>query len=456
MKKKSTIPTILGIIILIVGIFAGVFSLRNVQVFRIGASTESSPKDIRVSNITDNSATISWTTDKATLGFIAWGSSQGDTNKVENEDASSQKYFSHNISLTGLSPNTNYFYKINSDGTNFDNGGIPWQFTTGAPLGINKNSILLSGTVINATGAPEVKSLVYASVGGYLLSTLTSDAGNFVFQLGSARTQDLKSYAQINMSSTLVQISVVAPPDGVASAQIFPQSGNPLPAIIIGQVYDFRSSPANNQGGSPNADLNLPQSASQSSKFNVDASSSATKSTSVILESLNEGETITSQKPQFFGKGPGGESIVITINSQSPISATVQIPKNGSWSYSVPTNLDPGNHTITISWIDTSGITRFLTRSFVVQAGEAPAFTASQSGATTTPTPVATPTIKPTGSPSASPTATPRVTLTPTPMASITPMPVPVTGDLTPTLILFIMGLAVVAFSFVVWRISEN
>jgi hypothetical protein len=258
------------------------------------------------------------------------------------------------------------------------------------------------------------------------------------------------------MSSTLVQISVVAPPDGVASAQIFPQSGNPLPAIIIGQVYDFRSSPANNQGGSPNADLNLPQSASQSSKFNVDASSSATKSTSVILESLNEGETITSQKPQFFGKGPGGESIVITINSQSPISATVQIPKNGSWSYSVPTNLDPGNHTITISWIDTSGITRFLTRSFVVQAGEAPAFTASQSGATTTPTPVATPTIKPTGSPSASPTATPRVTLTPTPMASITPMPVPVTGDLTPTLILFIMGLAVVAFSFVVWRISEN
>ncbi len=456
MKKKSTIPTILGIIILLGGIFAGVFSLRNVQVFRIGASTEASPKDIRVSNITDNSATISWTTDKATLGFVTWGLSQGDTNKVESEDVSSQKYFSHNISLTGLSPNTNYFYKINSDGASFDNGGIPWQFTTGAPLDINKNSILLSGTVINATGAPEVKSLVYASVGGYLLSTLTSNSGNFVFQLGSARTPDLKNYTQIDTSSTLVQVSVVAPPDGVASAQIFPQSGNPAPTIIIGQVYDFRSSPANNQGGSPNANLNLPESASQSSKFNVNASPSTAKPTSVILESLTEGETVTSQKPQFFGKGPGGESIVITINSQSPISATVQIPQSGSWSYSVPTNLDPGNHTITISWIDTSGITRFLTRDFVVQAGEAPAFTASQSGATATPTPTATPTVKPTGSPSASPTPTPKTTLTPTPTASATAMPVPVTGDLTPTLILFIMGLAVVAFSFVVWRISEN
>lgn len=460
MKKKSTIPTILGIIILLIGIFAGVFALRNAQVFKIGASTNISPKDIRVSNITDNSATISWTTDKETSGFIAWGTSQGDTSKVAQEDASSQKYFSHSIPLSGLSPSTNYFYKINSDGTSFDNGGIPWQFTTGVTLDTNKNSILLSGSVISATSTPEVKSLVYASVGGYLLSTLTSDNGNFVFQLGNARTPDLTNYAQIDLGSTLVQISVVAPPDGVASAQIFPQSGNPVPAIVIGQVYDFRSSPANNQGENPNVNLNLPQNASQSSKFNVTAPPSSTSSGSVILESLNEGEVITSQKPQFFGKGPGGESITITVHSQDPVSATVQIPKSGSWSYSVPTDLTPGNHTITISWIDASGITRLLTRDFVVKAGEVPAFTASQSGATATPTATPTPTVvpttTPTGSPHTSPTATPRVTLTPTPTASGTAMPVPITGDLTPTLILFIMGVAVVAFSFAVWRIAEN
>jgi hypothetical protein len=29
-------------------------------------------------------------------------------------------------------------------------------------------------------------------------------------------------------------------------------------------------------------------------------------------------------------------------------------------------------------------------------------------------------------------------------------------GDLTPTLLLFIMGLAVMTFSFVVWKIAEN
>lgn len=438
MKKKSTIPTILGIFILVVGIFAGVFFLRNTQVFKIGADSAATPKDIRVSNITDTSATITWTTDKITSGFVSWGDSQNSVNKVGGEDINGQKYFSHNVSLTGLAANTNYYYKINSDGTSFDNNGISWKFTTGSAIGINKSSILISGNVINATGTPKAKSLVYASVGGYLLSTLTSDTGNYVFQLSSVRSPDLTNYAKIDLASTLIQISVIAPPDGVSSAQIFPQSGNPVPTMVIGQVYDFKNSPANNQGESPNVSLNLPQNSTQTSKFNIDVPSETPKPTSVILESLTEGETITSQKPQFFGKGPGGESITITVHSENPISATVEIPKTGSWSYSVPENLAPGNHTITISWIDTSGITRFLKRNFVVKAGEAPSFTASESGTM------------------ASPSSTPISTLKPSPTATSTAMPVPVTGDLTPTLIVFIMGLAVIAFSFVVWKISEN
>jgi hypothetical protein len=456
MIKKATIPTFLGLVVLIVGVVAGVFFLRNSQIFKIGASADAAPKDIRVGNVTDNSATISWTTDKQTSGTLNWGTSEGNTGKAENEDQSGQKYFNHSINLSGLVPNTNYFYKINSDGTIFDNGGIAWKLTTGPALAISNNSVLLSGSVINASGSPEKKALVYANINNYVLTTITSDTGNFVFQLGSVRTPDLANYAQVNLSSTLIQISVVAPPDGVASAQIFPQSGNPAPAIVIGQVYDFRSQPANNQGGNPSANLNLPQNVSTESKFNVAVPSSSPKPTSVILESLSEGETLTTTQPQFFGKGPGGESITISVHSQDPISATVKIPQNGSWSYSVPTNLDPGNHTITISWIDATGITRFLTRDFVVKAGEVPAFTASQSGATATPTPTATPAT--TSNPVSSPTATPIPTKTPTavPSATSTAMPVPVTGDLTPTLILFIMGLLVMVFSFTVWKISEN
>jgi hypothetical protein len=448
MIKKSTIPTILGIIVLVVGAFAGVFFLRNSTVFKIGADAAATPKNIRVGNITDTSATLSWTTDKASINFLVWGTSAGSVNKTQNEDTTGQKYFTHSITLTGLTTNTTYFYKINSDGTMFDNSNAPWQFKTGPSLGEPGGSILISGSVINASGTPEKKALVYADIGGYLFTTQASDTGNYVFQIGSARTADLQESVQVDPSKTVIQISVQATPSGIASAQIFPQSANPVPPIIIGQTYDFRNEPVNNQGIIPSADLNLPQDAVKESKFDITVPNETAKPTSVILESLSEGETVTSTQPQFFGKGPGGTEITITVNSEEEITDNVQIPQNGSWSYEVPTDLAPGNHSITISWIDVSGITRFLTRNFVVKAGEVPAFTASESGST----PIPTPTLSASATPKASITPTP----TGTPESTATALPVPVSGDLTPTLLLSIMGLVVLTFSFIVWKTAEN
>jgi len=150
MKKKSTIPTILGVLVLLLGSLAGIFLLNSAQIFKIGADASVAAKDIRVANISDTSVTISWTTDKETSGYLIWGNSQDSVNKIENEDASSQKYLNHSINLTGLTTKTKYFYKINSDGTTFDNSGIPWQVTTGASLASSKNSVLISGNVINA------------------------------------------------------------------------------------------------------------------------------------------------------------------------------------------------------------------------------------------------------------------------------------------------------------------
>ncbi len=442
MKKKNNIPTILGIVILIAGVFAGVFFLNMRQVFRIGADTSVSPKDIRVSNVSDASATISWTTDKETSGFINWGESQGSTGKIEKESETNQKFFTHTITITGLKPGTPYFYKINSDGVSFDNGGIPWQFTTGPTLGLNKSSFLVSGSVITSSGQPAKRAITYATLSGYLLSTLTSDTGNFVFQLSGVRTSDFGSYLEIDPASTLIEISVLAGADGVASAQVFPQSANPIPAIVLGQIYDFKSLPPSADNQNPNANLALPEDTTGESKFDVATSSEITNPTSVILENIIEGETVTSDQPEFFGKGPGGEEITITVNSETPVSETISIPSDGSWSWSPSQALAAGAHTITVSWKDATGITRSLTRNFIVQAGEAPAFTASESGSTASPSPTG----------SATPTATPIST----PVATATAEPIPETGSLTGTLLLSIMGIAVLLFSFAIWKIAEN
>lgn len=433
MIKRKTLPTILGIIILIAGTFFGALLVNSKQLFRLGASSDVAPKDVRVSNIDDGGFTVSWTTDKEVASFLIWGESQSSVNKIQKEDASDTKSFTHTITLTGLKPSTNYFYKIDSDGLTFDNNGVSWQASTGPGIGLNKTSYIISGSVSTASGAAARKAIVYANIGGYWLSTTTSPTGNFVLQLGMVRSQDLSSYLVISPAQTLIEISVQSPPDAPASAQIYPQSANPIPPLILGKVQDLRNLPPNASGQIPNASLDLPQNTSQTSKFNVPGNLETPAPTTVILENLNNGEMISSTKPQFMGKGPGGTNLTIEIHSQTPITENIQVPGNGSWSYTPPTDLSPGNHTITILWKDAIGITRSLTRTFVVQAAEIPAFEASPSE-----------TLSP--APSATPTAS----------ASATLAPIPVTGNLTPTILLSIIGIVVLTFSFVVWRVAEE
>jgi hypothetical protein len=455
MIKRNKIPTIIGILILLGGVFAGVILLKNNQIFKIGASPGFTPKDVRVAGISDSSATVSWITEDQTVDFISYGTNQR-TGMVINETEGSEKFSTHSITITGLSPETNYYFKINSNGTSFDNNGVPWQFITGKTLGMGQVNIPVSGSVITASGDPAKRSIVYVTVNGYTVSTLTSDEGTFVLQLGAARTPDLSSYAKIDPAQTLLEVSVTNETGDTATAKIFPQSANPIPPLILGQDQDFRSLQPATNGQNPNADLNLPETATQGSKLNVGGQAVA-PSKNVTLDSVDEGEVITSDKPEFFGEGPGGAEITISIQSDTELTGTTTVSSNGSWKWSPSANLSPGAHTITISWVDTAGITRTLTRSFIVQAGELPSFESTPS-ATPTPTPKAsttpTPTSLPTTTPAAAASSTPRITPTPTPKAS--PSELPTSGSLTPTILLSMIGLVVLVFSFYTWKLSRG
>lgn len=452
MIKKNKIPTILGIFLLFASVFAGVLLLKNNQIFKIGA-TSGIPKDVRISNLSDLSATISWVTDEESTSFISYGTTQN-TGSVADETEDDQKFLTHSITITGLKPQTNYYFKINSNGTIFENNGVPWQFTTGKSLSTKMATVPVSGSVITASGEPLKRALVYITINGYLASTLTSESGNFILQLGSARTPDLSSYAQIDLGKTLLEVSAKTGSDEMATAKVFPKSANPIPALIIGKDQDFRNLEPSTDSKNPNADLDLPEAATKESRFNLDGSqASAPKDKNVTLESVTEGEVVGSTKPEFFGDGPAGEKITITVHSDTEIAGTATVNSNGSWNWSPPTNLSEGIHTITVSWIDALGITRTLTRKFIVQAGELPSFVATPSA-----TPTKSPT--PTATPKASPIATPTPTKSPTPKATATPKEtveaLPQSGSLTPTIVLFIMGVGVIGFGFLVWKRADT
>ncbi len=447
--RKSRIPTILGLFILVFGLAAGLVLLQTRQIFKLGAATDVAPDNVRVSNAADTSFAVSWVTAKESLGFVKYGNSATNLDKVAN-DPNKNPSFTHTVSLSGLNPNTSYFFKINSGGQDFDNNGAPWQGATGRTLSTVKTN-LVSGSVLTASGIAVENALVFiVAQGGAPLSTTTSKNGNWIVPISSARTLDLSDYAIINESQTLLEITVYAGPDGIAAAQIYPQSSRPAPPIILGQVNDFKNAPVNQLTGLPEASIDVPGEEEKKSGFDVKEEPSGTNPKTVTLESVDSGEVITSTKPEFFGEGPPGETIMITVESEAQ-TAEITVPSSGDWKWAPPAELEEGSHKVKISWRDTAGILRTIERTFIVQAAEGPAFVS---------TPSATTTASPTSTPKSSPTATPSGTAKATATGSATPTPtldpaVTDSGFLTPTIALSIMGIGVLAFSALLWKKAE-
>ena len=446
---KGKIPTIIVLVMLVIGIVVGVFLVRNRQIFRLGASGEITPKDVRVTNITESSLTVSWTTDNETSGAVSFGKNEmlGQTLLSEVEGQATL----HSAVLTGLDPESSYFININSNETEFDNNGVSWQVSTGPVLEPTTETIVISGKILDTDGNPAGGVLVYVAIGGGTpLSTLTSSDGNWVIPISTSRTLDLTSFVSIDEENSLAEISVQGGIGGIASAQIYPISAKPAPPITLGQVHDFRNLPPSTPGETPGATIEIPEGEEQESGFAVPETATASGQT-VTLESVDSGEVVATTQPEFFGEGPKGTVITVTLESD-PVIDQVTVGTDGEWNWTPPEGLLSGTHKITLSWRDAQGILRTLTRTFVVQAAEEPAFTATPSASPTpraTPTP--TPTPKPTGSPTPTPkvTATPSATLTPTkkPTPTATGSSLPDAGSPGGTLALVLFGVSLLTFS---------
>jgi hypothetical protein len=418
MKKHSkTIPTIIGIILLVVTSAVGVILVQGKQMFRLRASVDSEPQNVRISNVSDANFSVTWTTRKSLTSFVTWGEGPQALTNMEQDDLGVG--YLHAVTIRNLSPVKTYYFKINSDGVDYGNNGSPWQATTGGALEPPSEAKSVSGTLLKVTGTPAGKALVFLSVSGAIpMSTTTSDNGSFVFPISQLRTSDLSGYFGL-VSDTIIEISAQGGPDGASSAQIKFASSRNVPPMILGQVHDFLNLPASS-GDSSDEDLALranlesPDEATDSgqSGFALDDIKISTPSAkTVTLDNVDNGETINSTVPEFFGQAPVGTQITITVNSGEPITGSVSVPKTGKWSWSPTTGLEEGSHKVTLSWKDASGVSKSLTKNFIVAAAKGPAFIST-------------------------PSATQTATLPPP----------PVSGIEAPTLIMILMAFALLTF----------
>ncbi len=113
------IGTVIGIVVIIVGfkLFQSAFSRAE----------DIAPRDVVVSDISANGTKISWSTGEDNQGVVEYGTTSTALNFFAPEG---QKTKSHNVDLTLLSPTTTYYFQIRIADKKYDNGGVPWTFTT--------------------------------------------------------------------------------------------------------------------------------------------------------------------------------------------------------------------------------------------------------------------------------------------------------------------------------------
>lgn len=469
MRIEKRIPTIIGLLLLILGVGVGVILVGQQQIFRLAASPEITPKDVRVANITDTGFSVSWITERETVAFLTYGNSLalGKTVKDDRDVGGNQTArLVHHATLTGLAPNTRYFFKINSDKETFDLKGKAWEQTTAQQLS-PRTSDLISGSVKTSTSSPATDIVVYVNLSSASpLSTIANSEGRFSLSLSQARTTDLKSFATYDKNTTVFSVFVQTGKSEVSSAQVLITNARPIPPLVIGQSHDFRKATIPQDSTSPKSTLQLPAggpiaspSASSTpqpagSSFNLTPLTSptpATTSAKLTIDNLSEKEKISTAKPEFRGQGPANTTLTIVVESTAPQTDKVKTDTNGGWKWSPKTSLASGNHKITVSYNDQQGKIQNLVRNFTILAssGGLPAFTSTPSGQIATP--------------SASPTASPKITASPKPATSSarvslpsTASGIPVSGDLTFTFTIFILGIVTLFGGIVLLKVNPK
>ena len=134
---QKRMPTMIGVGILVLGLVAGtVLFGSGTGVFAPRASAETTPKNIRVTNITDTSFTVSFITESPTIGFVKYGDSAKSLKLQTSDDrnqlsGSTAEFRLQHITARGLTQNTTYYYVLGTgSGATFDNAGQPFSITT--------------------------------------------------------------------------------------------------------------------------------------------------------------------------------------------------------------------------------------------------------------------------------------------------------------------------------------
>lgn len=438
MRKEYKIPTILGLLLMIIGLGALIFAIERGTSFLSRASGMSIPKEVALVNITDTSFAVSWVTATPTQSFVSYQEqtplgSQKTAFDIRDTTGSVALRYTHFVSISGLKPQTNYKVTLGKTG----NKELSYLATTGTTLPAPTHIVDPTfGTLLDQNNRSVKEALVYTSFpGSQTLGSIVDPDGSWVLALGGLRTGDGTRYFIPTKQDPETLAFVTS--SGRTEVETTIDADSPLPPVRLDDTHrftTFKKSP-------------FPRPVIAQSQHSTQISANASGPFSVTLPKANS--SLTSNKPAFKGSGVVGKKVIITLTGGfAPVVGTTTVLANGSWNWTPPT-LSPNPYMATIASFSEKDEPLALTIPFTILKSGSQVLQAATPSASLAPTPEpsATPGIGggPTPRPSPTVTASPLVSPLASPAASIAPSPSPMpdTGTAAPTWILLVAGVLV-------------
>jgi hypothetical protein len=433
-KKTVKIPSILGILVILVVVY--LISLGTNVLFsnKSQATKNITPQNIQITNIGDNSFSVTWQTNDMATGalFVTSGTPKPQSYFDERDkQGKMNQYFSHSITVRDALPYTTYKFRIISDSKNYPiNNGELSIATTGTLASPVTDIGPAYGSIKTPDNKPAIDSIVYLNFDdSQTLSTLVSDSGSWLIPINLIRNKNLQSYLSPDETKTM-KISVKNP-EGETYVITDTQNDSPVPEITIGKSYNFKMQAKTNNIPSPIP--NLAEDASNPTKSVLGAISEKipVNDPVVSITQPTEGATIISSTPLFQGTGIPGKVLTIIFPS---VTKNLTISDDGIWKYAPDKPLGTGKQSIIVKSLDRDNKPINIKRSFEILKSGTQVLGDATPSATIIPTNIPTPTTIASISPTLRPTATPISTLS----ANLVP------GGELPTITILLIGLTLV------------
>lgn len=455
---KKQFPTLLGLLLLVVGLaVAATLFGQGTGIFLPRASPETTPKNIRVSNVSDDGFYVSFYTDSEVPGFVKYGTEKNKYTQVGDErdqlTGAVGNYNLHYIRVKGLQPSTTYYYVLGTgSGALFDDNGEPFVIKTAARSGTQPKVSNAYGTLKTESGLPAEGAVVFVTApGAGTQSALVRNTGSWAVSLSNARTKDGASYAPIaegdqliiqaqgkslsqKMDTTIIlkleeSIDLAFgnsnPGNSNTVASDMNDSGESS-ALDAGLVAPLSNETDTSDSASPSASLGdfISDSTTRTGGSASEAASGSAEPLTTVVDLTIATDSATplvveTTQPVIEGKAPANVVLTVEIHSENQIQTQVTTDANGNFSIDVEElgkNLEPGDHEITYTYVDpTTGKPVTVTKEFTVKprvafASNNTGETSTQSTSSDTATQIAqvTPTPNPYGTNNPYPVATPR------------------------------------------------